>query len=79
MIAGFRDCLLVLCGMLVMVRGIIIQRPMLRDVVVAGVVCVNTRHQPPVSSRLKCSDQCSFEVCVRPEDGYNVSRNMSPM
>jgi hypothetical protein len=32
-----------------------------------------------VSPTPKCSNPCSFEVCVRPEDGYNVSRNMSPM
>jgi hypothetical protein len=32
-----------------------------------------------VSHTPKCSDQCSFEVCVTPEDDYNVSRNMSPM
>jgi hypothetical protein len=32
-----------------------------------------------VSPTPKCGNPCSFEVCVRPEDGYNVSRNVSPM
>jgi hypothetical protein len=39
----------------------------------------NNRRGYNVSPTPKCSDPCSFEVCVRPEDGYHVSRNMSPM
>jgi hypothetical protein len=41
-------------------RGVFIQRPVLRDVVVAVV-------------------GCGSNVCVKPEDGYNMSRNMSLM
>jgi hypothetical protein len=57
MLAGFRRLSIgIMWYVDMMVRGIFIQRSMLRDVVVAGVGCV-----------------------LRPEDGYNVRRNMSPM
>jgi hypothetical protein len=81
MFAGFRRLSIgIMWYVEVMVRAIFIQRPMLHDVVVAGVGCdFNNRCGQQVSPTPKCSDQCWFEVCVRPEDGYNVSQNMSLM